>query len=379
MNRTLSHAIITLFVCGDVMTGRGIDQILPQSTPPQLFEPYVRDARQYVLLAEEHSGPIPHQVDYSYVWGDALAVLRQRQPHVRIVNLETSITADGEAWPGKGIHYRMHPGNVPLLKVAGIDVATLANNHVLDWGYQGLADTLAALHQAGVRSAGAGQGRDEAASPAVMEVSRGGRVLVFAFGAESSGIPLAWAAGDTRPGVNLLPDLSEAAVERVAAQVRSVKRAGDVAVAAIHWGENWGYRVAADQRQFAHQLVDRAGIDLLVGHSSHHPLASEVYRGKLILYGCGDLVNDYEGIGGYEEFRGELGLMYFVRIDPQSGRLDGLEMVSMQMHRFQLQRASRPDTVWLQQTLSREGQRFGTRVEKQADGTLVLHWAPDGH
>src|SRR5512133_1189507 len=142
MTASLSHAIVTLFLCGDVMTGRGIDQILPHSAPPQLFEPYVRDARKYVELAERQSGPIPRPVDFAYVWGDALAELQRRQPTVKLINLETSLTADGMHWPGKGIHYRMHPANVPLLTTAGIDVVALANNHVLDWGYAGLAQTL---------------------------------------------------------------------------------------------------------------------------------------------------------------------------------------------------------------------------------------------
>ena len=374
MNRTFSHAIITLFVSGDVMTGRGIDQVMPQSAPPALFEPFVRDARQYVRLAEERSGPILRPAGYAYVWGDALAELKQRQPLVKIINLETSITGDGEPWPGKGIHYRMHPGNMPIFAAAGIDVAVLANNHVLDWGYQGLNVTLSTLRQAGVLPVGAGRDRSEAQSPAVLETTGKGRVLVFAFGAESSGIRGDWAATDTRPGVNLLPDLSPATVENIAARLRKVKRPGDVALVSIHWGGNWGYTVAAEQRQFAHQLVDRAGIDMVHGHSSHHVQGIEVYRGKLILYGCGDLLTDYEGIGGYEEFRGDLGMLYFVRIDQADGRLVELEMVPVQTRKFRLVRASVEDGVWLRRTLDREGRRFGTGVEQKGDGTLALKW-----
>jgi len=373
MNTILTQTIFTLFLCGDIMTGRGIDQILAHSAPPRLFEFYVRDARVYVEIAEEVNGPIPRRVDNTYVWGDALAELQRRAPSARIVNLETSLSATGEPWPGKGINYQMHPANTPLLTAAGVDVAVLANNHVLDWGYRGLAETLDALHQAKIRTAGAGSTLLEAETPAVVPTGAG-RVLVFAFGAESSGIPGAWQASAKKAGINLLPDLTERTVDRIGELVRGVKRPKDVAIASLHWGGNWGYAISSAQQKFAHLLIERAGIDLIHGHSSHHPQAIEVYRGKLILYGCGDLINDYEGIDGYEAYRGDLGLMYFPRIDAVTGKLVGLEMVPMQMKKFRLNRVSQQDIIWLQETLSREGQRLGTRVTIGEGGTLVLHW-----
>ena len=374
MNRLFSHAIITLFLCGDIMTGRGIDQILPHSVDPQLYEPFVHDARRYVELAEQVNGPIQHPVDFDYVWGDALEEFRHRQPDVKIINLETSVTAEGEPWPDKGINYRMHPGNVPLLTTAGIDISVLANNHVLDWDYQGLTDTLATLRKASIKIAGAGDNRAEAAAPAVMDVAGKGRVLVFSFGSTSSGIPPVWAATPDRPGVNLLPDLSTRTVERIADLVRKVKRPEDIVVASIHWGGNWGYQIPAAHRSFAHQLLDRAGVDLIHGHSSHHALGIEVHHGKLILYGCGDLITDYEGIGSHEAYRGDLGLLYFARIDTQTGKLAGLDMVPMPIRKFRLQRAARPEAEWLRDTLNREGLGFGTDVTIEPDNTLVLHW-----
>lgn len=123
--------MITLFLCGDVMTGRGIDQILPHPSQPQLYEPYVRSAHEYVALAEQVNGPIPRPVDAAYVWGAALLEFDRRRPDVRIVNLETAITTS-EDREAKGINYRMHPANIACLTAAGIDCCTLANNHVLD-------------------------------------------------------------------------------------------------------------------------------------------------------------------------------------------------------------------------------------------------------
>ncbi|HEY9369515.1 CapA family protein, partial [Streptomyces sp.] len=158
----VSRAQVSLFLCGDVMLGRGVDQILPHPVGPALVEPYVRDARDYVALAEAANGPIPRPVDFAYPWGEALAVLAEAAPDVRIVNLETSVTAAEERAPGKQLHYRMHPANLPALTAARPDVCVLANNHVLDHGRGGLDDTLAALAAAGVRTAGAGRDAEEA-------------------------------------------------------------------------------------------------------------------------------------------------------------------------------------------------------------------------
>lgn len=151
-----SRTDCTLFLCGDVMTGRGVDQILPHPGLPQLFEPYVRSALDYVALAGAVSGYVARPVDFDYIWGDALAELDVVRPAARIVNLETAITSADDHWPGKGIHYRMHPANIGALTAARIDCCVLANNHILDWGYRGLQETLQVLHRAGIATAGAG-------------------------------------------------------------------------------------------------------------------------------------------------------------------------------------------------------------------------------
>jgi poly-gamma-glutamate synthesis protein (capsule biosynthesis protein) len=356
------------------MTGRGIDQVLPHSVDPRLYERSVKSARDYVALAERSSGRISRPVDFSYIWGDALEVLQQVAPDVRIINLETAVTTSDTPWPGKGVHYRMHPENVSCLTRAGFHCCALANNHVLDWDHAGLAQTLATLHAANLETAGAGRDRDEAAAPAALPATGGGRVLVFAFGHESSGIPRAWAAGESRAGVNLLEDLSERSIGRIAERVRAAKQPGDVVVASIHWGGNWGYRIPDEQRRFAQGLVDRAGVDVIHGHSSHHPKGVEVHAGRPILYGCGEFIDDYEGIAGYEKFRSDLSLMYFLRLDRASGRLLSFEMAPMQIRRFRLRRASAADARWLAETLHRESARLGCEVELNAQDRLIVRW-----
>lgn len=360
-------------MCGDVMTGRGIDQVLPHPGDPRLHEAYLKDARGYVEIAEAANGPIPRPVGFAYIWGAALAELERAAPDLRLINLETAVTRS-DAFQEKGINYRMHPDNLPCLTAAGIDFCALANNHVLDWGEAGLEETLATLDQAGIRHAGAGRSLAEAKAPAVLPVRGQGRVLVFSFGAASSGIPGSWAAAADRPGVNLLPDLSARTVRQIGEEVRKVRRPGDIVVASLHWGSNWGYAISREQTEFAHRLIDEAGVDVIHGHSSHHVQGLEVYRDKPVIYGCGDFLNDYEGISGYEAFRDDLSLMYFVSMDPETGKLVRLQMVPMQIRNFRLNRASEADARWLGDVLNREGRRFGTRVELNEDHSLTLQW-----
>jgi poly-gamma-glutamate synthesis protein (capsule biosynthesis protein) len=366
------ESLISLFLAGDVMTGRGIDQILPYPGDPTIHESYLKSAKKYVEIAEKHNGPIAAQVDFPYIWGDTLTELESVAPDLRIINLETSITGSDDHWEDKEIHYRMNPKNIACLTAAKIDFCSLANNHILDWGYSGLQETLGALRKVKVKFAGAGQNLEQAGAPAVMEVHGKGRAIIFSLGAGSSGIPLEWGALENKPGVNLLPDLSVQTIQSIKERIRAVKRERDIVVASIHWGGNWGYEVSADQISFAHGLIEEAGVDLIHGHSSHHVKGIEVFRERLILYGCGDFLNDYEGISGYEAYRGDLTLMYFVRLDPSTGKLVQLRMVPMQIKQFRLNRASEADARWLKEVLNREGKKFGTRVRVNEEGALSL-------
>ncbi|MER5181452.1 CapA family protein [Streptomyces sp. NPDC002896] len=373
MPGTRGDGLVTLFLCGDVMLGRGVDQILPCPGDPALREGYIRDARAYVELAVEQNGPIPSPVDFSWPWGDALPVLEEAGPDVRLINLETSVTRDGTFAPGKGVHYRMSPENLPCLAAARPDVCALANNHVLDFGRRGLEETLASLSGAGLRTAGAGRDAAEARRPAVVPRAGGGRALVFSFGMPSSGIPRSWVAAEGRSGVDLVAEPSEAAADAITSRVRQVKRPGDIVVASIHWGPNWGYEVPAREVRFAHALVD-GGVDLVHGHSSHHPRPLETYRGKLVLYGCGDFIDDYEGISGYERYRDDLRLLFLVSVEPDTGRASGVRIVPLQARQMRLRHTSRKDSEWLRVVLDRISAGFGVRVDCEPDGALTLRW-----
>ncbi|MFC0506244.1 CapA family protein [Micromonospora costi] len=356
---------LTLFLGGDVMTGRGVDAVLPHPGPPDLWEEQVHDARDYVRLAERGGGPVPRPVPPEWPWGVALPLLDDLRPQVRIVNLETAVTGRGRHEPGKAVHYRMHPDNVPCLTAARLDVCVLANNHVLDFGPVGLTDTLDALAGAGIAYAGAGRHTDEAWRPAPVALPGGRRLLVFAAATPSSGVPPHWAATADRPGVAYLPDLSTGTADALAARIAAHAGPGDRVLLSVHWGSNWGYDVPREQVAFARQLIG-AGVDVVHGHSSHHPRPVEVHRGRLVLHGCGDLVDDYEGIGGAEVYRPDLRLLWLPTLDAATGELRTLRAVPLRIRRLRLERAEPAETRWLAGLLDRLGHRF----EVDADGLL---------
>src|SRR5438552_2391515 len=362
---------LRVFLCGDVMTGRGIDQALPHPLDPVLYEPYVSDAGEYVELAEKEHGAFQRPVTFDYIWGETLQELDRASVDLRIINLETAITSAETPWPDKQIHYRMHPQNIACLRAARISGCALANNHVLDWGYEGLSETSLTLDAAGIAHAGAGNDAEEAAAPAVLNVPGKGRVLLFSFGSTTSGIPRDWRARSISPGTNLLEDISETRATWIATETRQFKRPSDLLVASIHWGGNWGYEIPREQIAFAHRLIEE-GVAVVHGHSSHHVKAIEVFKGRLILYGCGDFLTDYEGISGYENFRGDLALIYLVELDSRSGELISTRLVPMQMRRFRLEHTSVADAARLCDLLNKLSGSFGTQTLLNKDESLTV-------
>jgi len=111
------------------------------------------------------------------------------------------------------------------------------------------------------------------------------------------------------------------------------------------------------------------------GHSSHHPRPIEVYRDKLILYGCGDFIDDYEGISGHEPYRDDLRLLYLVSVQPQTGNLIALRMAPMQARQMRLRHASSEDAQWLRSVLNRISRDFGVGVDPEPDGMLAVRRA----
>jgi poly-gamma-glutamate capsule biosynthesis protein CapA/YwtB (metallophosphatase superfamily) len=359
---------LKLLLGGDLMLGRGIDQQMPQHCDPALHEAVVRDARHYAQLAARRHGALATPFGPATPWGASLAWMEQFQPELRIVNLETAITTSDRAWPGKGVHFRLHPANITTLQAARLDGCSLANNHSLDWGYNGLADTLRSLRQAGIQSAGAGLSPHQAQRPARWQLGDGCQLLLFAWAFTSSGVPPAWTVQPGHPGVALVSGINNGSVKWLCRCIKRQRRPGDRVVVSLHWGANWVPVVPEQHRWLARQLIELAGVDVVFGHSSHHPLPLEIHQGRLILYGCGDLINDYEGLPPHGPWRSDLVCLYGLELERRSGALTALAIQPYRLRGFQLQEASGADRQLLEQQLGLEASPAGWRCRSEGNG-----------
>ena len=198
---------------------------------------------------------------------------------VAIVNLEMAITERGEPYD-KEFVFRA-PGSAALtLAGAGIDVVSLANNHILDFGSVGLEDTISVLDEVGILRPGAGANNAEAYAPRVLVLDNEIRV---AFVSASAIIPGGFSAGAERPGI---AD-AKWAIPRVLAAVRAAASGNDVVVVSIHWGVERATCPSQDQRGLAQQLIE-AGANLILGHHPHVLQPIETFDRTVIAYSLGN-------------------------------------------------------------------------------------------
>ncbi|TFD13099.1 CapA family protein [Cryobacterium sp. TMT4-10] len=234
-------------------------------------------------LVNEH---LAESADPAFPWGDTLPVLADAD--LRIGNLECVLSDDGTPWPGKVFHFRSATRNAGCLTAAGIDIVSLANNHVLDYGTGALEDMLGTLDRYRIGRAGAGRDEDEARRPAYWRNDE----ATVGFIAVTDNEP-GWVAGPGHPGVHYVPvDLPDARVDDLLRLVRQISGRVDLLIVSAHWGGNWGRSVPAEHRVFAHAMID-AGAGVVYGHSPHIVRAVEVYRSRPIIYSAGDFVDDY--------------------------------------------------------------------------------------
>jgi poly-gamma-glutamate synthesis protein (capsule biosynthesis protein) len=203
---------------------------------------------------------------------------------VTFVNLESPLSDQGKRKTEKDVTFRGRTALVKGLASAGVDVVSLANNHALDWGAAALLDTIARLSDAGIASAGAGPDLAAARAPAMLDTPAG-RVAVLAY---TNVLPVGFAAGDGRPGVNP----GRGAPQRLLDDVSSAAERADYVIASFHWGLEYEGYAAGEQIKLAHDVVD-AGADLVIGHHPHVLQGVEIYKDKLIIYSLGDFVFDH--------------------------------------------------------------------------------------
>ena len=198
---------------------------------------------------------------------------------VAIVNLEMAITERGEPYEKEYV-FRA-PGSAALTLVgAGIDVVSLANNHVFDFGREGLEDTISVLDEVGILRPGAGSNNAEAYAPRILTLDNGVRV---AFVSATAVVPGGFASGADRPGV---AD-AKWATPRVLAAVRAAAAGNDVVVVSLHWGVEREPCPNEEQRTLAQQIIE-AGADLILGHHPHVLQPIETLDRSVIAYSLGN-------------------------------------------------------------------------------------------
>lgn len=207
-------------------------------------------------------------------------------------NLETPVTTRGVPARNKQYVFRASPDHVPALREAGFDVLSLANNHSLDQGWEGLEDTIAHLKEAGLAPVGAGANEREAFAPVLIE--RNG--VTVAFIGLSRVVPdVSWKAGPNHPGVAETYD-----TRRAVAAIREAKKRADLVVVMVHWGKERQDWPEPYQRKMGREFID-AGADLVIGSHAHVLQGLEPYKGKWIVYSLGNFVFTTAGVSKTQE------------------------------------------------------------------------------
>lgn len=218
------------------------------------------------------------QQGYDYPYRELKEELQK--PDITVANLETPVTTRGDEQK-KEYTYRSRPEALKPFKEAGFDVVTLANNHVMDYGVDGLLDTLKHLDQEGILRTGAGKDVKEAYRPVIME--RNG--IKIAFLGFSHKVPHeSWKAGNGKPGTTQLYD-TRPALEAIT----QAEKEADLVVVMPHWGEERQDKPLAVHQAMAKKFID-AGADLVVGSHPHVLQGFEQYKGKWIAYSLGNFL-----------------------------------------------------------------------------------------
>lgn len=253
-----------------------------------------------------------------------------RAADFRICNLECVISDLGQPWRGKYFHFRSDAKNVEVLKAAGIDCVSVANNHTLDFEYEAMLEEFKILDQAGVCRAGGGENWQQASQPAL---ARAGdlRIALLAFTDNEPG----WAAAEDKPGLLYVPvNLADRRAQEFLRLVREARAEADVLVVSAHWGPNWGYDPPEQHKVFGRALVD-AGAEIVFGHSAHVFRGMEVYNDRAILYSTGNFIDDY---AVDEVERNDQSFVFVVEVE--QGRTRRLELYPTVIRNFQARRAS---------------------------------------
>jgi poly-gamma-glutamate capsule biosynthesis protein CapA/YwtB (metallophosphatase superfamily) len=306
-----------------------------------------------IMLGGSAEGVLQQQ-GYDYPFLPTRHLLEQAD--LAIGNLETALTNGGAPMVEKQFTFRNPPEKVaPALKRAGFDVVSLANNHSLDYGWDGLRDTLQVLQEHGIRAHGAGMTLAEARTPAIFTLADG---QTAAFLAYSSTFPEEYWAGRTRPGTAFG---HEQAVRTDVAKL--VAQGIDIIVVSFHWGQELSKELRPYQPLLAHAAID-AGADLVLGHHPHILQAVEHYRDGLILYSLGNFAFGSRTTTAVTSV--VAGIVF------EDGRFRRLEMTPINVNNFQVEFQPRPLSDAAAASVYNELTAFSAAPLQYRDGLIIF-------
>lgn len=266
---------------GGAVSGSGATSVssqAPTQTKAQAVMDFTGDINLddswYVMdYLHTHGGEISDSID-------PRLIQRMNQADLCCVNNEFTYSNRGTPMAGKGYTFRAKPKNVSILKTLGVDVVTLANNHVYDYGKDAFLDTLDTLKGAGIDYVGAGRNRKEAMTSVYYTINGITVALVDASRAEKT--VLTQEAREDSPGILRCYD-----TKLFVQEIRAAKKKADFVVCCVHWGTEYSYTLEKVQRSTARDYIN-AGADVIVGTHTHCLQGIEYYKGVPVFYSLGN-------------------------------------------------------------------------------------------
>ncbi|MDF1536616.1 MAG: CapA family protein [bacterium] len=244
-----------------------------------------------------------------------------------VLNLETPLTTSGNAVEGKTYTFRASPEAAAAMKAEGVQAAWLANNHILDFGVEALADTIFYMEEAGISHAGAGMDVGSAYSPALLKLKDRIALLL----GYSNTFPESYWARKARPGTAF------GSPKAVARGVAAADQAADgPVIASFHWGAELMTEPKDYQVELARVAVD-SGASLVVGHHPHVPQPIDVYRGAPVMYSLGNF-----SFGSLSK-RSRVGILAVAQFT-EGGRCELLEIYPLLVDNYEVNFTPRPIT-----------------------------------
>lgn len=234
------------------------------------------------------------------------------------VNLECPVSRNGRPDPVQkpNVTFCADPDTLKILQNLGVNVVSLGNNHMLDYGPEALADTLRHLDEAGIRHAGAGRDYDEANEPLLLTVN-GVKIAILSH--------VFIYSASTRRATRQSPGVSDHRIGRILARIRAMRSAGYLVVVSLHWGLEYAFYPVPYQRLQARRMIDE-GASLILGHGPHYPQGIESYRHGRIVYSLGNFIFDEPYEYSNRSF------LHSIRLAPD-GMLSGEQVVPFRITR----------------------------------------------